>query len=57
MFALGFYFETPVFIEQDKYPDVKFVLIDGQPHNASYTETRINDNVLSWYLRRSRQDF
>jgi len=43
----GFLFETPVFIEQYKYPDVKFVLIDGQPHNASYTETQINDNVLS----------
>lgn len=42
----GFLFETPIFIEQDKYPNVKFVLIDGQPHNASYTETRINNNVL-----------
>jgi basic membrane protein A len=43
----GYLFETPVFIEQDKYPDVKFILIDGQPHNASYTETRMNQNVAS----------
>lgn len=43
----GYLYETPVFIEQDKYPDVKFILIDGQPHNASYTETRMNQNVAS----------
>ncbi|WP_277409461.1 BMP family lipoprotein [Lacrimispora xylanisolvens] len=53
----GFLFETPVFIEQDKYPDVKFVLIDGQPHNASYTETRINDNVLSLVFSEEQAGF
>ncbi|MEG0397155.1 MAG: BMP family ABC transporter substrate-binding protein, partial [Oscillospiraceae bacterium] len=28
----GFLFEEPVFIAQDTYPDVNFVLIDGTPH-------------------------
>lgn len=32
----GFLFEEPVFIAQDQYPDVKFVLIDGMPHDADY---------------------
>lgn len=32
----GFLFEEPVFIAQDQYPDVKFVLIDGNPHDADY---------------------
>ncbi len=30
----GFYFEVPVYEAQTKYPDVKFILIDGEPHSA-----------------------
>lgn len=32
----GFLFEEPVFTAQDQYPDVKFILIDGNPHDADY---------------------
>lgn len=42
----GFLFEEPVFIVQDQYPDVKFILLDGEPHNADYSEYRTNDNVM-----------
>lgn len=42
----GFLFEEPIFIVQDMYPDVKFILLDGEPHNADYSEYRTNDNVM-----------
>lgn len=43
----GFLFETPVFIAQDEHPDVSFILLDGVPHSADYSEFRQEDNVLS----------
>jgi basic membrane protein A len=42
----GFLFEEPIFIAQDNYPDVSFVLIDGNPHNADYSEFRTNENAV-----------
>lgn len=43
----GFLFEEAIFAAQDKYPDVKFILLDGTPHNADYSEYRCEDNVAS----------
>ena len=34
----GFLFEVAVYIAQDKYPDVKFILLDGSPRTADYSE-------------------
>ncbi len=42
----GFLFEEPIFIAQDMYPDVKFVLIDGNPHNADYSEFKTGENTV-----------
>ena len=42
----GFLFEEPIFLVQDKYPDVKFILIDGNPHNADYSEYKTSDNTV-----------
>jgi basic membrane protein A len=42
----GFLFEASIFAAQDEYPDVKFILIDGEPHSADYSEFRTEDNVL-----------
>ncbi len=42
----GFLFEEPVFIVQDQYPDVHFILLDGEPHNGDYSEYRTNDTVM-----------
>ncbi|MDP3130324.1 MAG: BMP family ABC transporter substrate-binding protein [Bacillota bacterium] len=33
----GYLFETSIYQAQTMYPDVKFVLIDGEPHNADYS--------------------
>jgi len=32
----GFLFEPAIFIAQDRYPDVRFVLIDGVPNNGDW---------------------
>ncbi|MEL7655011.1 MAG: BMP family ABC transporter substrate-binding protein [Bacillota bacterium] len=42
----GFLFEEPIYLAQDLYEDVTFILIDGNPHNADYTEFRTNDNAV-----------
>lgn len=42
----GFLFEVPIYNVQDKYPDVKFVLIDGEPKSPQ-NEVKINSNVLA----------
>ena len=43
----GFLFEVAVYQAQDKYPDVKFILLDGAPRNADYSDFKTNDNVAS----------
>lgn len=43
----GFLFEVAVFEAQTKYPDVKFILLDGTPHTADYATFDIQKNVAS----------
>lgn len=43
----GFKFETAVFAAQDKYPKVKFVILDGRPHNADYSVFKTAPNVAA----------
>ena len=39
----GFLFEEPIYNVQSKYPDVHFILVDGEPHDADYNyETAAN---------------
>jgi len=42
----GFLFETPVFIAQDRYPNVNFILVDGVPHSADYSEFKTGNNTV-----------
>ena len=42
----GFLFEEPVYIVQENHPDVKFILIDGNPHNADYSDFKTADNTV-----------
>ena len=42
----GFQFEEPIYNVQDKYPDVSFILIDGNPHNADYSDYKTADNTV-----------
>ncbi len=41
----GFLFEVPVFEAQTKYPEVKFILVDGEPRTADYSTYKTEANV------------
>ncbi|XMB87365.1 BMP family ABC transporter substrate-binding protein [Mycoplasmatota bacterium WC44] len=43
----GFLFETAIYEAQNLYPEVKFILIDGVPHNPDYSDFATADNTLS----------
>ena len=53
----GYMFAPAILEAQDLYPDVKFVLLDADPHNADYTELRIEDNVYSIYYAEEQSGF
>jgi len=42
----GFLFEAPVYVAQDRYPNVNFILVDGVPHSADYSTFKTNNNVV-----------
>lgn len=42
----GFLFEEPVYLAQEKFPDVHFVLLDGTPHNADYSDFKTGNNTM-----------
>jgi basic membrane protein A len=44
--ADGYPFQQVVYDAQEKYPDVKFILIDAQPVDESTGETKIGDNTV-----------
>jgi basic membrane protein A len=43
----GFLFEVPIYEAQTKYPDIKFILLDGSPHTADYSTFETKSNVAS----------
>jgi len=53
----GFKFETAIFEAQDKYPKVKFVILDGEPHSADYSVFRIEQNVVAVYWAEHESGF
>ncbi len=42
----GFLFESSIYAAQDLYPTVKFVLIDGTPHDVTWSTWKTADNTL-----------
>lgn len=42
----GFLFEEPIYIAQDIYPEVNFILLDGEPHSADYADYRTEKNMM-----------
>lgn len=53
----GYLFEEALFEAQDLYPDVNFIILDGQPHNADYTEYRTADNTYSIMFKEQEVGF
>ncbi|MBL7006431.1 MAG: BMP family ABC transporter substrate-binding protein [Spirochaetia bacterium] len=56
MVTPGFKFETTIFKAQTKYPDAKFVLIDGSPHAGDYNVT-VEKNTVSIFFAEHESGF
>lgn len=41
----GYLFEEAIYLLQDEYPEVNFLLLDGEPHDASYADYKTAENV------------
>lgn len=41
----GYLFEEAIYQVQETYPDTQFLLLDGVPHNADYTDNKTATNV------------
>jgi basic membrane protein A len=54
--APGFKFETAIFKSQDKYPDAKFVLIDGTPHAGDFKSV-VKPNTVSVFFAEQESGF
>jgi len=52
----GFLFEEAIYQAQQDHPDVKFVLIDGEPHAGDYVPD-VADNTLSIYFAEEESGF
>ena len=56
----GFKFETAIFQAQDKYPDAKFVIIDGAPNNGKTGADRVEkvgDNAVAIFFAEHEAGF
>lgn len=53
----GFLFEEPVFMAQDQYKDVHFILLDGEPHSGDYSEYRTEANVMPILFKEDEPGF
>ena len=42
----GYLFEEPVYLAQQQYPDTYFILLDGEPHNADYSEYKTGEKTM-----------
>ncbi len=52
----GFKFETAIFIIQERYPDMKIVLLDGEPHAGDYN-TFVGPNTVSIFYAEHESGF
>lgn len=53
----GFLFEEPVFLAQDQYKDIHFILLDGEPHNGDGSEYRTEANVMPILFKEDEPGF
>ncbi len=45
--CVGYLYEVAVYNLQTEYPDISFLLVDGQPHNEAYTDYTISANTVA----------
>ncbi|NLW60007.1 MAG: BMP family ABC transporter substrate-binding protein [Firmicutes bacterium] len=56
MVCPGFKFETPIYQAQDRYPDAKFVIIDGNPHAGDFVPV-VKENTVSIFFAEHESGF
>ncbi len=55
--APGFTWGSPFFTAQDKYPETKLVILDGEPHSEDWKTFRQEKNVYSIYYAEEESGF
>lgn len=53
----GYLFEEAIYDLQDEYPDVAFLLLDGEPHNADYKDYKTSNNVHNILYREEQAGY
>ena len=53
----GYLFETAVYDCQAQYPDVKFLLLDGEPHTADYATYETGANTMNILYKEEQSGF
>ena len=53
----GYLFEEAVYEAQELYPDVNFIILDGRPHNADYSEFKTDKNTYSVMFKEQEVGF
>lgn len=52
----GYLFEVPVYTAQTKYPDVRFIVLDGAPHSGDYNYD-VKENTYAIYYAEEEAGF
>ncbi len=53
----GYQYEETIYEVQEDYPDVSFILVDGTPHDAEYTEYLTAENTYSCLFAEEQAGF
>ncbi|MFI3201191.1 MAG: BMP family ABC transporter substrate-binding protein [Eubacteriales bacterium] len=53
----GFLFEEPVYLAQEQYPDINFILLDGEPHSADYSDFHTADNTMAILFKEDQSGY
>ncbi len=53
----GFLFEEPIYLAQELYPEVNFILIDGTPRNADYSDFRTDPNTVGIFFAEEQSGY
>jgi basic membrane protein A len=53
----GFLFEPAIYVTQTNHPNVKFILIDGQPHSEDYSDYKTASNTISIIFQEEQSGF
>ena len=53
----GFKFEAAVYEVQTTYPDVDFIILDGEPHTEDYSDYKTESNVYAIYYAEQQAGF